>query len=377
MRKEIELYERIESYIAGRLTEEEILSFEKQMGENPSLAEEVEKHRSIQNILHEGSLLEIRESLQKIHLENPGGAGDFLRKPGNYLIMLGALLITTSILLLTLKRSEPTVQEIPGEPPSQDRLQENVPEVSESIKSREVFTPAALSEQSTKAQKAPEKSLEQPVPEETLPVKSEKQPEVSVQESGKESKTGINQEPEEEVLPDLPAVPDCDTIILSAEILLEKSCFGKATGSLRIIEGSPEGGTPPYLASIDDGLNFYPKEEFQKLLPADYRVWLKDANNCRTLLGRFRIESVDCSYEYVFAPLKEERWKVPTKDLEAVLKIYNQQGVLVFQRRIGPGEEYNWDGKSMNGNDLSMGMYPFILEFNGGEHFAGAVTIVR
>ncbi len=170
---------------------------------------------------------------------------------------------------------------------------------------------------------------------------------------------------------------DCSRVVISAEVEIEESCEQRPTGKISIVKSSIRGGNPPYGVSVDNGKNFYSSFVFGELPPGNYILWLKDKYNCLTNAGSYWISSIDCNYDFVFAPDKGELWKVPNNENTGNLKIYNQQGKLVFNNRIDYSGAYLWDGRSSVGSSLPMGVYQFILELDNKDLLIGNITIVR
>ena len=131
-----------------------------------------------------------------------------------------------------------------------------------------------------------------------------------------------NPENTEQKTEGLSSAVNCDTVILHAAYVCSKSCSDKANGSIRF-SSETTGGTPPYQYSINNGLDYFSQTEFTHLSCMHYSLWVKDAHNCTTQIDRMYLESKDCSYDEVFAPLEGEQWEVPTDDKPAVLYSYN------------------------------------------------------
>ncbi len=69
MKRTQELFEKIEGYLAKKLSQEELSAFEKEMAADPELKREVEKHRELHNVMSDKGTLEFKEKLQKISEE--------------------------------------------------------------------------------------------------------------------------------------------------------------------------------------------------------------------------------------------------------------------------------------------------------------------
>jgi hypothetical protein len=67
MRNDIEKYELIERYLNSQLSGKELVDFEQGLNSDPELADELKRHKEIRNLVYEGTLLEIRETVKEIH----------------------------------------------------------------------------------------------------------------------------------------------------------------------------------------------------------------------------------------------------------------------------------------------------------------------
>ena len=170
---------------------------------------------------------------------------------------------------------------------------------------------------------------------------------------------------------------NCDTVFIQADAQIEESCEERATGKIVVKVSSAKGALPPYSVSIDNGRSYQSQSIIDRLMPGNYTIWLKDKNNCQMKVGSYLIGSMICDYEFIFAPDKGERWEIPSKDRNGILKIYSKQGKLVYTQNFDEGQQYYWDGTSLNRNPQPMGVYRFIMEFDNDEPVVGNVTIVR
>jgi len=69
MKRTPELFEKIEGYLFGTLSKEELLTFEKEMAIDSELIHEVEKQRELHRVLSDTDTLNFKEKLQKISAE--------------------------------------------------------------------------------------------------------------------------------------------------------------------------------------------------------------------------------------------------------------------------------------------------------------------
>jgi hypothetical protein len=388
MKKDIDIYELIEAYLKGSLSDKERQMVEQRIKTDAEFARVLDQHRTIHTIINEGSLLDIRDRLNHIHHSAVAKKSRFPRKPGTYLAIVGIL--SLPVILLFLRDKSNTNG-------STHRI--SIVQSADTIIPQDTIQLVAEQKEETPAAEIPEKVIneiqattETSLPENGVKISNdtarsivdrveEKRPEELITDRSIDSVVEEKPEPEPVITPEVSTeeedTVDCSKVTMEAEVVLEKSCFGKPTGRITVVSESIGGGTPPYKMSIDNGENYYDQTDFRKLLPRVYTLWIKDKDNCLTCLGTYSIESMDCSMEYVFAPLKDEFWEVPSRECAGNLKIYNQQGRIVWEKQLAPGEKYQWDGTDINGNLLKMGMYPFLVIFENGEQLTGGVTIVK
>jgi gliding motility-associated-like protein len=137
------------------------------------------------------------------------------------------------------------------------------------------------------------------------------------------------------------------------------------------------GGMPPYYFSLDT-LNFRDTTVFSDLPPGIYSLYAKEAGNCISRLGTAIINSVDCTYQAVFAPARGETWSVPSDpEKSATIYIFSRTGTQVYTTAIRSFETIVWNGTADAGQLLPMGIYHFEIRYTDGTSFNGSVTIVR
>ncbi len=66
MKRTPELFEKIEGYLTKTLPKEELIAFEKEIAGNQELKQEIEKHRSLHQIVSDQDTLEFKEKLKQI-----------------------------------------------------------------------------------------------------------------------------------------------------------------------------------------------------------------------------------------------------------------------------------------------------------------------
>jgi hypothetical protein len=391
MRNEIERHELIQRYLSGQMSHEEIRRFEELLAADSALAGELAGQQLVKTIVEEGSLLEIREKIKKIHGIADGNAGG--GSQGNipvYLLLFAFILIAGSILYFLNRGSEPPVT-ISGEFSPDNAISDHSTE-----------PPGNENEEDASVNRS-EANRSKPVKKKLKPDSEPDKPAMSgvtknMTDATAENRSGNSTDTvyPEDLPPIAPVISeyeipvmqedisgeadtvDCSSFSISdGGVVTGESCDQQASGKISILPERIAGGSPPYSVSIDNANTFYSQLHFEDLLPRNYTVWVRDSRNCALHAGNFRIGTVDCGYEYVFAPGKDELWEIPSMGGRGIITIYNQQGVIVYRQEIEASANPSWNGNSMSGDPQPMGVYPFILSTGDGKSIVGNVTVVR
>jgi hypothetical protein len=387
MKKEIEINERIESYLNGNLPTHEMDYFLKMMKENPSFAQEVEKHKMLRELIVDGAYLHVKNELKNIHLRKIQGVRNIKRMTGYGLsgLVIG-LILFFAIKNNSVKQQNTKINnyvKIEKNKAVTD-LNENknlIPRTEESVN---------ITEQNQKEN-------------ELLEVETKDILEGSINEIDDNAihvDPSVNENKETHFLSDVPTILpvdsgtkitnnsitdesvnskkiNCRKVKFSAMITVEESCNNSPTGSFTINRHSITGGQPPYAFSLNRN-NFIDTIRFASLYPGNYPVYIRDGNNCTGIAGIAQIGSVDCTYQAVFAPLKGEVWTVPVNQSgEGILQIFSKSGMLVFSCKVYGGETTEWNGETLSDQQLPMGIYHFEIMYTDGKRFAGNVTILK
>ena len=391
MRKDIEKYELIERYLKKELTQEELETVSKQIENDPVFAEEVKQHQSIFNFVIDGSMLDLKNKIKDIHDNSK------INKTYNHLknrrllyYIAGLIIVSSAVFIGTLRKEKYVLKEN-----NNSLMSDSIKEV-DTIK---IQTPVEKISNETK------ESVNQPSQKKEIQYTENKEVIVNANQNINETTRESNKPTElvNEVLnpikttnvetvnntiiqvnsvknvsdTSLKVSINCSETQISASVNVENSCEHIATGKIIIDKNSIAGGEPPYLISIDNKMNFYMLYQFDRLTQNTYSVWVQDKNNCLISLGTYLINPVECGYEFIFAPDKKERWKIPNEGNVGEISIFNQNGNLVYKSDLEEGITYYWDGTSVSGKPIPMGIYSFIITLQHGSSSYGSVTIVR
>lgn len=374
-------FELIESFLLNKLSESEREAFEKQLATDPSLREQLNKHRQLVRFVEDATLVEIKNKLK--HIDNQHTPKQF-ENSRNFIFIAGIIAFILAVSFFLRLSHKVTNKPQKDSTIQQSELNETQIKASEEREKSVGFSKDinADPESEVKGKKEntdlPDKAMSvhptsetnfasipitDALPESTqAPIKEE--PAVNVVSPFKSDKAA-----DELKYP-------CQDIEIRAEVLVKESCSNKATGQLIISPEEITGGTAPFEAflagkTIPKGLHF------KDLFPGIYQLHITDATGCTSLLGNFTVNSIDCSYDYVFAPDKGEEWEIPLIETDGKIKIYSKAGILVYEQMLFAGTRHTWQGTNSSGYGLAMGVYIFVIECPSGEPLQGTITLVR
>ncbi len=393
MRKDIDKYEIIEKHLQGQLSNEDEEIFQFYLEHEPGFIEEVKKHEQLIKLLHNRSLVEIKDKLNEIHINKTNPKKKNNNSSFNGLIsgIIIILLFGTFFLFKALNREQPAEKTIehsniintPIE--KEQQISSDTNTTKHIVANTNIPIKNIASDTSNQKQKKESEAVKEIIKDSSTTLN------ISQQRS-KLTANSIQPIKATQPIPVKTIAPlqlakkntskntekiNCDNVVIDALVTTEASCDNKPTGKIIIDLESISGGTSPYEVSIDNEENYSNSFLFNKQFSKSYSVYIRDFNKCSTYLGSFLIDQEDCSYEYAFAPDEGEEWKIPTKTSSGSIKIFSKAGTLVYEEQLSSSIDYYWQGKSNVGNALPMGMYMFILNLDTEENLVGHVTIIR
>ena len=193
-----------------------------------------------------------------------------------------------------------------------------------------------------------------------------------------------------------------DTVHLWVPQVHEMNPFMSSVGTICKDDNSGEArvfiqeGTPPFQFNwISEGTVLYPQNDvliidsfssISNLLPGIYSVEIVDDMGC-VIKDSIEVKSnpgICLTYSHAFSPNGDginEFWEIKNIHLypEAIVSVYNSQGVEIFRRRnYLNADDYAFNGKNKDGNDLPSAAYYYIIDLvNGDEVFKGVIAILR
>jgi hypothetical protein len=372
MISEREKYERFENYLKGTMDEASKTSFEEELGSNKSFYHEFLEYQKAHNLIFESRLLDIKHELQLIHASHLK-VRRFWRNTGGIIFITG-LLITAVLLYRTHNREN---EEKPATV-SNIRASDSLPE-----KYRQpVFT-----------EHTNNKILEIQHKTDTPAIKIMPSAGISAGDV-KDVNVIINHAVSPSITPDLdtlviikPASTDnesekqmqsvnCDQVKINCDFSIEHTCAGRSQGKILFITQTLEGGVPPYEFSINNGASYFNHALFSNLPEGTYQLLIRDGNHCTSSIGLAGVVGYECDFR--FAPGLGEVWEIPfISEKEGALKILSKDGKLLYVSEVGQYHKKQWDGRTINGDLLPLGVYLFIIELADGTIYNGTITVIK
>lgn len=374
MRPELETYELIDRYLNEELRGEELLSFEKQMKEDASFAQEVEHQKLVNQVVIGSEMDMLREKIKGDIADIDRGKGNIIQQWFGGLL---GLLIVGSVGYFFLN------QEIKSEKKSivaktvlaKTEEKESMPLAAKqeriaSIKKKkgepkDIKKP--LEEPKTEIKTPAEVSLE-PSRETTIPSK---------QADTKENSISLN--PFYSSPPEKDLKVNCDEVKIRANALIQGTCQGEQEGIITIYPDHIQGGTGPYLLSINKRDALTSQEVFSGLAAGQHVIVIKDKAGCIST-QEIVIPEKDCPKmkRFVINPDLGEIWKLPVRDSESgTLTVASRSGMIVYKSAFGYHNNNEWNGTDMSGAVVGTGVYIYVIEYSNGKKENGQITINR
>jgi hypothetical protein len=355
------LYEKIDQYLKGTLSEEDFYAFEIKLGKDNALKELLRTQRIANEVVYTKQLIVLQTKIQS-DLKGQ-------KRWQNYRSFLWGGLIVTGIgmmLYFTARSKFSTHQaNISISSPTNKKETNNKSDSSEAkfekSSDRTIFTPFEVSNY-----------------EETLSVDS------STKKITKEENSNIPVLAESKTNQQTPPISileeqkiDCAILNTDKAVTTTPACIDKQDGKILIDQVRIGGGTAPFNYSMNNGV-FSTINEFYYLSPGTYTIFIRDAKNCE-IQKIVEIEEKQCSAKNAFAFTPElEKWKIPVKQNKSgILKILNKSGILVYTSEVSSDKENLWDGTSSNGHMLETGYFTYQLIYSDGEEEMGSVSIMH
>ncbi|MBO9703845.1 MAG: hypothetical protein J7604_26800 [Sporocytophaga sp.] len=369
-------FEKIDEYLNGELSGHNLIEFKEMMEKHESLAEEVQLQQLANEAIVELNLTELRKDLKRISLKE--------RTTSRYKLfgsLAAAVVLISGITYFTLS---PNADEFEAaNPPLVNPASKESP-ISKNAKLSEkiVATPNHYtSEIATQKQTNVEKKeqvassstsdpqrLKDSIIQLPATITYSKSNNLDIEQKAEQSKENNNQ--------NSGTVP-CKAEAIDAFIHIEPACKDqKGSGKITIDLASVKGGKPGYKFSLNGGTEYQEFPVFEELASGSVQLLIKDAQGCISK-KHLTIPEKNCFKEVIIYPLKGETWTAPVISKENVITIKDLQGKILFEYSYSDSDNFTWDGKTNDGQDLSMGQYYYTIKGDKGNIINGYISIPR
>ncbi|MDF2454400.1 MAG: hypothetical protein K0R51_393 [Cytophagaceae bacterium] len=369
MNPKYDIYEEIDRYLSGELSEAELDAFNKKLSTDAEFKSIVDAQKLANEIIIDQEMIKLKARMNKEMNADNMGSG-----PWGKLLILSAVVVTSAALYTYINYSSSDKEEdkkvlidMPlaiHVPPTKEQTKE-----AESISKEKVNSIPSSKEvidskfESTTIVPSQEKKTETIVPvTETIPVFIPQKEEV------KQAATAVEQL----------AKVNCATVHITAQVRVDYGFGNDGEATIIIDELSVKGGKAPYSYSIDQSA-FDGDARISGIKDGTYHVRIKDGNHCvseikKEIVVKTPVKEID----EAFAPAHGERWKFPLKpSADANITIYNKAGVTVYTTPISGGYPEEWDGKTNAGVELESGNYYFAIQYSARDVVRGHISIVK
>ncbi len=372
-------YWELENFLKGELDSDGSRMIEEKLNESTAFANKVNAHRIANELIIDNGLLELKN--QMVEWKRGKNPGSGFSKGGKIISMIIVVTSLSLIAYFTSFKSKP-IEILP-----QKTVTENVDNaLSEKQQNEKPLKLKAKSLPPLKIIKSHELknilNLEIQDKHDIKKVNDRTLPDNEISKLPLKLLTNSNHKIQ---LPIIPASKTEDKIgcyKVKPFYTVQKigSCNGQYNGSIVFDKVQEQYGNSFYTYSIDAGNSFAQSSSFENLANGEYKLAIKDKKGCiytsEEIVELYALADCNISKEIAFCPGKGETWIPNIKEDEGVsLKIFDNSGRSIFNKNIYQG--FEWDGKSNNGSDLSMGSYLYVLSFKNGEILTSHITILQ
>ncbi len=377
MISEREKYERFENYLKGMMDEASRNSFERELDNDEQLYHEFINYRQAHNLILESRLLDIRHELQLIHASHLK-ARRLWRNTGGIVILTG--LILTAIFFYTRHNTgEENNESVASEAVISDSLQSagNADHLTDLSELKNKNRPDIMQKTDTPELKILP-SADRHVTDAVKPVEviintKEKSPALRlISDTFRTTKSVAGKSETNKQI----GFNDCSQIEITCDFNVVNTCTGRSQGKIVFLNQTLKGGVPPYEFSIDNGASYFNHALFINLQEGTYRLLIRDGNHCTSYIGSAEVVGYECDFR--FAPGLGEVWDIPfINENEGVLRILSKEGKLLYVSEVGQYTRKQWDGRTLNGDLLPLGVYLFTIELDNGIIYNGTITVIK
>jgi hypothetical protein len=368
-----EIFELIERYLTGDLSQAEKLEVEKRIHTDSAFAQEVESARFVNQVVMGAEMDKLREKMTR----DLARLGTGNNNSGNWLAGGISLLIVISGGLF-IYNSSGDDNSIPQEKIVMTEVvtaDKNVADGSGSdivsIGSQAVGTEAEKNIIRAEVKTEIQNNLSVPA----ISEEAHYEPEIMESENSDSEYSSINLKP----APEHQQKHIEKTCYIDFIASVTPSCRGEKNGEIEIDRNSIKGSSGVVSFSLRNSDDQSEDGRFSGLGEGKYVVIIKDKNGCAATKD-VQVGSKNCSVKKVwsFNPDYGEHWKIEYQEGEVgKFTIMNKAGITIFKGLFGNNAEDQWNGTDQDGNSAEAGLYIAVLEYQNGKTETVQITVVR
>ncbi len=360
-----DIFELVEAYVNGELSDSELANFEAELSTNVNLQKQLILAQAAQKLVIQNRLLQVKA------LANEEASRLNNKRNQIHKFLIGgsvALVAVVTGLYIIIKSKEPNEIKLPAPQEIQQKetptsTLSEISELDEQVQS----TTNTASQEETQPQPVTVTKKETPPP----PSDIQKDTIVIVDTTTvmKNSPTVETPEKPEKTTKTKPA---CNTANIKADIHTISGCEGKNENAIEI--GKISGLTGPIKKQVFNAENELILSHYG-LKDGNYTVVIVGAETCKK---RFPVtlKSKNCPINVDFNPNYGEVWEIPTISVSGVLTIYTKTGLEIVRKPLPAGEVTTWDGKN-SANEIQAGYFIFTINYEDGSFLKGGITVTQ
>lgn len=360
------IYEVIELYLSGILSENERMLFEEQLISDNALQQKVEVCKTAKELILQNKLKDLKSIMAEEQIK-ADQRGPF-NKGWTFLVLMAVI---GSASYLFLKNDASSEKEKNEHNKNNIGSIGSAPIIQKPESEIKITNIQQLPKETIKPNKNTENQINIPKKDITdIPPAIKQGQELTSKENQLENATNTTTIKNDFITP--PA-NKCEGIVISAQLLVQEPCIGSSNGVIEI-KGF-KGGTPPYKTFLN-GSESEEENIFKDLNQGTYRVNVTDYNGCKHQFNPLILKGKVCKLDYDFNPGRGEEWIGPVVMQASKLTIIDKTGSQIYSKQMTNGEQCTWSGYSESGN-LELGYFIYIIENRDGNVIKGSITVTE
>jgi hypothetical protein len=373
MSKDDWIFETVDRYLIGNLSEEEKIAFESHLSVDSELQQQVEKQKAANQLLYERRLLQLRNTIKQ---DMQSGAADFtirMRIFRKLWMGFGVLIFVLTPVWLFVKYQhsensspEKTVKQTNGNK-SSNKLTISTENISQNDNSKKNI------KKNDNVVRDEKTNITSPLKSDTSKIVNG----IHNEQNNLHNKIILNNE--NTVKENNQKTFDCTDIHILIRGKPTESCQEKNDGALTL---DISGGARPYKTTLyntnSPEIITTGSVLFEHLASGTYTVLVSDVNGCAMKPHEFVIKEKHCSEEnieeYSFRPEYNEQFKF-TAGKAGSISIYDRSGKEIFSSPVYPESEFIWEGIDKYGKQVEKGIYLLVVTHAEGNYKKGYITV--